>query len=85
MRLLIGNMPACLAASYAAAFAALLDESVLCKLAEIAVVRACKDEFCGNIPLNTLKSRIFGKFRFAVGDKVDKFILGIDAVFPFKP
>ena len=85
MRLLVGIVPACLAASYAAAFAALLREPVLGKLPEIAVVRAREDELCGDIPLNTLKPCVFGESGFAVGDKVDEFVLGIDAVFSPAP
>ncbi len=74
-----------LAAPDAPAAEPLLPEPRPCKLAEVAVPRARDDQFCRNVPLDSLEADVLREERFCVGDKIDQLLLGVGPVLPPLP
>ena len=61
-----------LAAPDAPAAEPLLPEPRPCSSAEVAVPRARDDQFCRNVPLDSLEADALREERFCVGDKIDR-------------
>ena len=56
------------------ALLSLFCKAFLCHLANVAVYGSGYNEFCRDVALNPLKSDIFGKSLFGIGEKIDEVI-----------